>query len=313
MATVYNAGVFLAKLWNNEAMIDPSVRAMSLYNLFEYNLAPVGARTVSVPIMGSFTANDMSSNAVVDQAGSETAIELVLDKFKHVSVIVRDLDELQSDGGVERRLRTLGGMTQALLKRIDTDIITAIKAVTPATGQTLANSTQADWIDLGASGDTPDQVMAKIEGLMLRAGAVLDRADIVAEDRSFLLIPEFKELALKTSKWGSAEYVGRPNLIVGEFGQAFGSRVVSRNDLARTYVAVNGQVPHHTIVSCFLAHRSILACGIQQQPRVQGEYSLENLGTRVVADTVYGTKEAVTGCLVKINYYFAGDPWSLAP
>lgn len=311
MATVYDASPFIAEVWNNEAVIDPATLAMNLVTTAETGLAPVGAKTVHVLMAGSFTANDMSSNAVVDQAGSESDVELVMDKHKHVSTLVRDLDELQSSQGVRQRLLMIGGMNQALLKKIDTDFVTALAAISPSSGHTISNSTQADWIDLGATGDTVDEVVAKLEALALNAQTILHRANIVDSNRSYMVAPEIKELLLKSSKYASMDTTGQPNVRDGQFARWFGSPVIMRNDVARTLVPLAGQVPAHTIVTCYHYQSSIMACGIQQQPRLQGQYALENLAWRVVADTVYGFKVAKTEALVKMQYYFVGDPFGL--
>lgn len=310
---VYTATPFIAEMWNTEAVIEGLKDSDDLFRTVAFNLAPVGAKSAHVILAGAFVANDMSSNEVVDQNGSESDVEVIMDKHKHVSTVVRDLDELQSPAGVANRLVTIGGMTKALRKKIDSDFVVALAAITPDSGHSISNSTAADWIDLADSGDTVNEVVAKIEALMLRADTVLNRADVVETERTYLVPPELKELLFKSEKWTSMDKTGQPGALTGEFGAAFGNRVIKRNDASmRTYVAQEGEVAAHTILTCYLYQSSIMAAGIQQAPRMQGEYTLKALGTRIVSDCVYGFKEARTESLVKFQLYFTGDPWSLA-
>ena len=45
-----------------------------------------------------------------------------------------------------------------------------------------------------------------------------------------------------------------------------------------------------TDISGAIFHKSAAVCAVQQGVRVQAEYSVDALGTKVVADTVYGCK-----------------------
>ena len=43
------------------------------------------------------------------------------------------------------------------------------------------------------------------------------------------------------------------------------------------------------IEAAYLVHKSAIAVAVQQDIRVQSEYSVDYLGTKVVADIIYGT------------------------
>jgi len=311
--TVYDDSAFLAELWNQEAEIDGLSGPQFLVQTLEHDFAVKGAASVHVTMVESFSANDMVNNEVVDQAGSETDIEVALNKHKHVSTVIKDISVLQSPTGAAARMKRTAGFSKALYKQIDSDFVTALAAISPSAGHTVSNSTAADWIDLAADGHTVGEVVAALEALALRARTVLSRADIDDDKRYYMVCPELEELVLKSEKYTSSQQVGEANLVRGQFGSWYGAPVIKRNDAGfREYVAIDGEVAAHTILTCYLYHSSIMAAGLQKHPTIQGSYELKALGYRVVADTVYGLKEARTDSLAKIQYYFAGDPFNLA-
>ena len=63
-------------------------------------------------------------------------------------------------------------------------------------------------------------------------------------------------------------------------GRLFGINVYMSNTIATGGTAISGA----------FFHKSAAVCAVQQGVRVQSEYSIDALGTKVVADTIYGAK-----------------------
>ena len=63
-------------------------------------------------------------------------------------------------------------------------------------------------------------------------------------------------------------------------GRLFGINVYMSNTISTGGSVCNGAI----------FHKSAAVCAVQQGVRVQAEYSIDALGTKVVADTIYGCK-----------------------
>ena len=66
----------------------------------------------------------------------------------------------------------------------------------------------------------------------------------------------------------------------GFIGKLFGINVYMSNTVATAGTAISGAI----------FHKSAAVCAVQQDVRVQAEYSIDALGTKVVADMIYGAK-----------------------
>ena len=66
----------------------------------------------------------------------------------------------------------------------------------------------------------------------------------------------------------------------GFIGKLFGINVYMSNTIATGGTDISGAI----------FHKSAAVCAVQQDVRVQAEYSIDALGTKVVADMIYGAK-----------------------
>jgi hypothetical protein len=76
----------------------------------------------------------------------------------------------------------------------------------------------------------------------------------------------------------------------GKVGTLFGIPVMTSSLIPTTATA--------GIEAAYLVHKSAIAVAVQQDIRVQSEYSVDYLGTKVVADIIYGAV-ITTGSHVK--------------
>ena len=227
-----------------------------------------------IPEMSLISASDKSAGADVSyDATATTETQLTVNKHKYVAKLFEDLTLIQSEADlVEKYSRMMG---EALSRQVDADIWSEL--------QSLEDS-------LALSAD--DTLTA---GKFEEALATLGEADIPYMDGECAMVvnPTLFADILNPSA-GIAQYfirndaVGEGNrgLRSGLVGSLYGIDVYMSNTVD---TANEGGAGTNTI-SGAIFHRSAVAFASQQDVRVQSEYSIDALGTKVVADLLYGVK-----------------------
>tara|TARA_R100001086_G_scaffold11254_1_gene5892 strand:- start:464 stop:1369 length:906 start_codon:yes stop_codon:yes gene_type:complete len=227
-----------------------------------------------IPEMSLISASDKSAGADVSyDATATTETQLTVNKHKYVAKLFEDLTLIQSEADlVEKYSRMMG---EALSRQVDADIWTEL--------QSLEDS-------LNLSND--DELTA---GKFEEALATLGEADIPYMDGECAMVvnPTLFADILNPSA-GIAQYfirndaVGEGNrgLRTGLVGSLYGIDVYMSNTVD---TANEGGAGANTI-SGAIFHKSAVAFASQQDVRVQSEYSIDALGTKVVADLLYGVK-----------------------
>ena len=227
-----------------------------------------------IPEMSLISASDKSAGADVSyDATATTETQLTVNKHKYVAKLFEDLTLIQSEADlVEKYSRMMG---EALSRQVDADIWTEL--------QSLEDS-------LNLSND--DELTA---GKFEEALATLGEADIPYMDGECAMVvnPTLFADILNPSA-GIAQYfirndaVGEGNrgLRSGLVGSLYGIDVYMSNTVD---TANDGGAGANTI-SGAIFHKSAVAFASQQDVRVQSEYSIDALGTKVVADLLYGVK-----------------------
>ena len=227
-----------------------------------------------IPEMSLISASDKSAGADVSyDATATTETQLTVNKHKYVAKLFEDLTMIQSEADlVEKYARKMG---EALSRQVDADIWTEL--------QSLEDSL------LLADDDT------LTAGKFEEALATLGEADIPYMDGECAMVvnPTLFADILNPSA-GIAQYfirndaVGEGNrgLRTGLVGSLYGIDVYMSNTVD---TANEGGAGTNTI-SGAIFHKSAVAFASQQDVRVQSEYSIDALGTKVVADLLYGVK-----------------------
>ena len=227
-----------------------------------------------IPEMSLISASDKSAGADVSyDATATTETQLTVNKHKYVAKLFEDLTMIQSEADlVEKYARKMG---EALSRQVDADIRTEL--------QSLEDSL------LLADDDT------LTAGKFEEALATLGEADIPYMDGECAMVvnPTLFADILNPSA-GIAQYfirndaVGEGNrgLRTGLVGSLYGIDVYMSNTVD---TANEGGAGTNTI-SGAIFHKSAVAFASQQDVRVQSEYSIDALGTKVVADLLYGVK-----------------------
>ena len=227
-----------------------------------------------IPEMSLISASDKSAGADVSyDATATTETQLTVNKHKYVAKLFEDLTLIQSEADlVEKYSRMMG---EALSRQVDADIWSELQSL-------------EDSLNLSAD----DTLTA---GKFEEALATLGEADIPYMDGECAMVvnPTLFADILNPSA-GIAQYfirndaVGEGNrgLRSGLVGSLYGIDVYMSNTVD---TANEGGAGANTI-SGAIFHKSAVAFASQQDVRVQSEYSIDALGTKVVADLLYGVK-----------------------
>tara|TARA_A100001391_G_scaffold203117_1_gene194609 strand:+ start:919 stop:1824 length:906 start_codon:yes stop_codon:yes gene_type:complete len=227
-----------------------------------------------IPEMSLISASDKSAGADVSyDATATTETQLTVNKHKYVAKLFEDLTLIQSEADlVEKYSRMMG---EALSRQVDADIWSELQSL-----EDSLNLADDDTLTAG-----------KFE----EALATLGEADIPYMDGECAMVvnPTLFADILNPSA-GIAQYfirndaVGEGNrgLRSGLVGSLYGIDVYMSNTVD---TANEGGAGANTI-SGAIFHKSAVAFASQQDVRVQSEYSIDALGTKVVADLLYGVK-----------------------
>ena len=227
-----------------------------------------------IPEMSLISASDkVAGEDVTYDATVTTETQLTVNKHKFVAKLFEDLTMIQSEADlVEKYSRMMG---EALSRQVDADIWTELQSL-------------EDSLNLSAD----DTLTA---GKFEEALATLGEADIPYMDGECAMVvnPTLFADILNPSA-GIAQYfirndaVGEGNrgLRSGLVGSLYGIDVYMSNTVD---TANEGGAGANTI-SGAIFHKSAVAFASQQDVRVQSEYSIDALGTKVVADLLYGVK-----------------------
>ena len=269
--------VFIPELW-----------ADGVYRYFEKNLvfkpffddysSLVQGRgdTLHIPTVQEVASADKSANAgVAYSVNTETDIDLSIDQHKYAAKLFEDIAMIQSNEQLFDKYAQ--SMAYALAKAVDTKIEALLQTL--GTTQALAADNSMSNADVETA-----------------IGTLLSN-DIPKEECAFFVNPLIyadllNSKAFVTNNSGAGVGFGNDNPVMrtGEVGMLFGIPVFT-SSLIPTTTSTG-------IEAGYLVHKSAIAVAVQQDIRVQSEYSVDYLGTKVVADIIYGAV-ITTGSHVK--------------
>ena len=259
--------VFIPELW-----------ADGVYSYFEKNLvfkpffddysSLVAGRgdVLQIPTVQEVASDDKSANTgVAYTVNTETDIDLSIDQHKYAAKLFEDIAMIQSNEQLFDKYAQ--SMAYALAKAVDTKIEALLQTL--GTTQALAADNSMSNADVETA-----------------IGTLLSN-DIPKEECAFFVNPLIyadllNSKAFVTNNSGAGVGFGNDNPVMrtGEVGMLFGIPVFT-SSLIPTTTSTG-------IEAGYLVHKSAIAVAVQQDIRVQSEYSVDYLGTKVVADIIYG-------------------------
>jgi len=263
---------FIPEIWS-EGIYKFFERKSVLRGLIEdYSAVFSGAGfgdVLHIPEISLISASDKTATEDVSyNAAATTETQLTVNKHKYVAKLFEDVLEIQ--GNVDMVAKYTKMMGEALARQVDADIFAELSSL-------------EDSLAL-ATDDT--LTVAEFESAL----ATLGENDIPYMDGDVAMVvnPTLMADILNPSA-GLASYFIRNDasgegsgLRTGNVGSLYGVDVYMSNAF--------GTAGNLDTISGAIFHKSACAIAVQQDVRVQSEYSIDALGTKVVADLLYGVK-----------------------
>lgn len=271
----------------------PELWGAGVYRYFEKNLvlkpffddysSLVQGRgdVLHIPTMQEVATDDKAANTAVSYtANVETDIDLAIDQHKYSAKLFEDIAMVQSNEQLfDKYAQSMG---YALAKAVDTKIEALLQTLGTtqdlAANNSMSNADVETAIGTLLSNDIPKEECAFFVNPLIYADLLNSRAFVAA--------------GVSGSNTSSGIGFGADNAAMrtGEVGLLFGIPVFTSSLIPTT--SSDG------IEVGYLVHKSAIAVAVQQDIRIQSDYDVSYLGTKVVADIIYGAV-ITTGSHVK--------------
>tara|TARA_X000001382_G_scaffold130917_2_gene127839 strand:+ start:6236 stop:7171 length:936 start_codon:yes stop_codon:yes gene_type:complete len=271
--------VFIPELWTD------AVRASFKKNLV---LASVGTDLSSLAAGGGDTINIPSvadvPNVVAKAphvafdytSATEDSLSLALTTHNVTGTMVEDMGAIQSSSDLLSMYSDSIGYKLAL--GFDTNVEAALALTTECIN--IAGNTVAKTIDA--------LTLAHISKVALENDCPLNECTLVLNPTLYASLFRIDDF-IHISKTGIAD---APN---GSVGSVMGMNVVLSNNITSTnhndaVDSDDGALNNANVLGGFVVHNSALVYGFSQAPRVQAEYSVDHLATKLIGDSIGGAK-----------------------
>ena len=270
--TTSTADDFVPELWS-DGIYRYFERGTIFKNLVEdfSSMVKGSGDIVNIPQIDLVASSNKAADSLVTyDATATTVTQLAINKHKYNAMLFEDILMIQSNADLVAKYSQMFG--EALARAVDADIWAELDGVNE--GATLA----------------ADDAMTAAE--FQAALANLGENDVPYMDGacSFVVNPTLAADIMDPSggiskNFWRADASGDGGVLTegatkGFIGKLFGINVYMSNTVATAGTAISGAI----------FHKSAAVCAVQQDVRVQSEYSNDALGTKVVADMIYGAK-----------------------
>ena len=270
--TTSTADDFVPELWS-EGIYRYFERGTVFKNLIEdySSLVKGSGDIVNIPQIDFDASSDKAVNTLVTyDATATTVTQLAINKHKYNAMLFEDLLLIQSNADLVAKYTQMFG--EALARAVDADIWAELDGVNE--GATL----------------TADDAITAAEFQAVLANLGENDVPYMDGECSMVVNPTFMADILDPNAGISKNFwradAGGDGSILNNGGtKGFMGRLFGINVYMSNTVATAG-----TVISGAVFHKSAAVCAVQQDVRVQAEYSIDALGTKVVADMIYGAK-----------------------
>ena len=271
--------VFVPELWG-DSVFRYFEKQLILKPFFDDYSSLVQGRgdVLHIPTVQEVASATKNANDSVDYtANVETDIDLAIDQHIYSAKLFEDIALIQSN---EQHFdKYTQSMSYALAKAVDTKIEELLQTL--GTTQTLAADNSMSNADIETaigtliSNDIPQEECAFFVNPLIYADLL--------NSKSFIAAPNSPANYATSGSLGNIVPTGfQDNAVMnsGLVGNLFGIPVFTSSLIPTT--ASTG------IEAAYLVHKSAIAVAVQQEIRVQSSYDVSYLGTKVVADLIYG-------------------------
>jgi len=271
--------VFIPELWSD------AVRASFKKNLVLANvgtdlsaLASAGGDNIHIPSVAD-VPNTVTKDPHVPFTytnATEDKQTLALSDHSVTGVVVEDMGAVQSSSDLLGMYSDSIGYKLAL--GFDTSVETALALTTECIN--IAGNTVAKTIDA--------LTLAHISKVVMENDCPLNECTMILNPTLYSSLFRIDDF-IHVSKTGTADVAN------GFVGTVMGMDVVLSNNITSTnhndaVDSDDGGLNNANVLGGFVVHKSALMYGFSQMPRVQAEYSLDYLATKLLGDYIGGAK-----------------------
>ena len=250
---------YIQEVWSRDIQ-DPFDKALQMAKLVQdrSGLVSGGGDVARIPFTGTVDARAKSASTAVTYDSPEgTAIALNIDKHYYVAMLIEKITEVQSNyalkGAFQKRLY------EGLARQVDTDL----HALYGSAGTSVS---------AGAAVDDAD---------MIAVVYAFDAANTPDGERRGVIGNNTKSDLLGVNKYTAYDQTGKTGKAVDGTNGLVAS--VYNMDIYRS-----GNVPTSSTGRNLFFHKSAINLAKQLAPTVMMEESVDYIGTKTVAHTVYG-------------------------
>jgi hypothetical protein len=271
--TVSSADDFVPELWS-EGIYRYFERGTVFRNLVEdySSLVKGSGDIVNIPQIDFDASSDKAADTLVTyDATATTVTQLAINKHKYNAMLFEDILQIQSNADLVAKYTQMFG--EALARALDADIWDELDGINE--GAVHADDTLSDVQFQAALANLGENDVPYMDGgcaLVVNPTLMADILDPAAGvSRNFWRADAGGDGSV-LNQGGSKGFMGR----------LFGINVYMSNTISTAGTS--------STTSGAIFHKSAAVCAVQQDVRVQAEYSIDALGTKVVADMIYGAK-----------------------
>ena len=271
--------VFIPELWSD------AVRASFKKNMVLANvgtdlsaLAANGGDNIHIPSVADVpnTVTKAPHVPFTYTNATEDKLTLALSDHSVTGVVIEDMGAVQSSADLMSMYSDSIGYKLAL--GFDTSVETALALTTECIN--IAGNTVAKTIDAAT--------LAHMSKVVMENDCPLNECTLVLNPTLYASLFRIDDF-IHVSKTAA---VDMPN---GFVGTVMGMNVVLSNNITSTnhndaVDSGDGALTNGNVLGGFLIHKSALMYGFSQLPRVQAEYSLDFLATKLLGDYIGGAK-----------------------
>lgn len=274
--TTTTAAVFIPEIWSDDILrvVQANLIIGPRVHNYSANVQKKGD-IIHVPSLSEISAAAKSSGTdVTFTANTESEIQIAIDQHYYAAVKIEDIAEIQSQTDLMANYTDVIGY--AVAKQMDASLAALATGFSQTTGATNTALTDA---------------------VILRSIQYLDDANAPFTQRHFVIKPSAKKDIMSLDKFVLFQNTGAVNgssrVLNGQLGEVYSVEIGVTTQITQSASPITNQN--------MMFHKDALGLATQQSVRVQSQYALESLATKLVADAIWGVKEMrdTFGVLVK--------------
>ena len=257
--TTTTDAVMIAEVWTKE-IEKPFYNALYAKDLVKRrdSLVADGGDTIHVPFLSTYNARTKAAGTqVIFDANTETEITISINKHKYLAMLIEDIVKVQANYNLQSEFR--GAMAEAVARSVDSDLL----GLHASAGTNVSGGATIDDADI------------------LSVVSALDAANVPQDERAGIV--GYKTM---NDLRGVNKYVAYDQ--TGKTGLAASNKAIISSVYNMDLYMSNNVVDDTTNTHNLFFHKSGLSLAVQKKPTYEMEYSVSDVGWKVLLHTIYG-------------------------